>query len=91
MQLLTRAGDDAERILDNKQNKLLSRLQRSKHMKPTTLTHKQREWAYTKWCEGYTRLQIAMALNVCEKTIQRALSGRVRIRPVLVYTEGADE
>lgn len=60
-------------------------------MKPTTLTHKQREWAYAKWCEGYTRLQIAMALNVCEKTIQRALSGRIRIRPVLVYTEGADE
>ena len=56
-------------------------------MKPTALTHKQREWAYARWCEGYTRLQIAMALNVCEKTVQRALSGRPRIRPVLIYED----
>lgn len=49
------------------------------------LTAKEKEWAYTKWCEGYTRLQIANALNVCEKTIQRALHNRPRIRPVLVY------
>ena len=56
-------------------------------MKGTVLTHTQKEWACTKWCEGYTRLQIAIALNVCEKTVQRALHGRPRIRPILRYTE----
>ena len=49
------------------------------------LTHKQREWAYEKWCLGYTYYQIAEALNVCTKTIQRAMSGRERIRPILRY------
>lgn len=53
----------------------------------TLLNHKQKEWAYARWCEGYTRLQIAMALGVCEKTVQRALSGRPRIRPVLIYED----
>lgn len=49
---------------------------------------KKREWAYTKWCEGYTQQQIADALNVSHKTIARALNGRPRIRPVLEYKEG---
>ena len=31
------------------------------------LTHKEIEWAYQKWCEGYTQQQIADALFVCEK------------------------
>jgi len=51
------------------------------------LSHKQKEWAYTKWCEGYTLLDIAMALNVCSKTIQRSIHGRPRIRPILTYKE----
>ena len=54
-------------------------------MRCRILSHKEREWAYARWCEGYTRLQIAMALGVCEKTVQRALSGRPGIRPVLIY------
>lgn len=56
-------------------------------MRYKILSHKESEWAYTKWCEGYTRLQIAMALGVCEKTVQRALNGRPRIRPVLIYED----
>ena len=51
------------------------------------LSHKEVEWAYDQWCNGHTRLQIALALNVCEKTIQRALHGRPRLRPVLIYEE----
>lgn len=51
------------------------------------LTHKQIEWAYEQWCNGYTQVQIADALFVCEKTIRRALKGRMRIRPVLKAEE----
>ena len=49
------------------------------------LSNKEKEWAYTKWCEGYTKLQIANALHVCEKTVHRAFHGKPRIRPELVY------
>ena len=55
-------------------------------MKPG-LTHKQKEWAYARWCEGRTLLEIAIALNVCDRTIRRAINGRPRIKPVLVYRE----
>jgi DNA-directed RNA polymerase specialized sigma24 family protein len=51
------------------------------------LSFKQKEWAYARWCEGYTLLDIAMALDVCSKTIQRAINGRPRIRPILTYRE----
>ena len=51
------------------------------------LSHKEREWAYTKWCEGYTQIQIAEALNVSYKTVQRAIAGKPRIRPILEYKE----
>lgn len=47
------------------------------------LTHEQIEWAYEQWCNGCTQAQIADALFVCKKTIQRALKGRKRIRPAL--------
>ena len=57
--------------------------------KQKVLSHKECEWAYQKWCEGYRRIDIAHALNVCEKTVQRALHGRPRIRPVLVYEDKA--
>ncbi len=57
------------------------------------LSHKQIEWAYTKWCEGYTLEQIGDALYVCAKTVRRAIGGRPRIRPILKYEEkeGAEE
>ena len=51
----------------------------------------QKEWAYTKWCEGYNLIQIAEALEVCEKTIRRAIHGRPRIRPILIYREDKNE
>lgn len=51
------------------------------------LNHKQREWAYRKWCEGHTIRQIADALFVCTKTVIRAIDGRPRIRPILKYEE----
>ena len=54
------------------------------------LTHKETEWAYQKWCEGYTQQQIADALFVCEKTIRRAINERPRIRPILKYEERED-
>jgi hypothetical protein len=53
----------------------------------SALTRKQKEWAYTQWCIGYTPLQIAEALCVCEKTVRRALKNKPRIRPVLKYEE----
>ena len=51
------------------------------------LTPKQQEWAYKMWCVGYTQMQIADALFVCEKTITRCLKGKTRIRPILVYRQ----
>ena len=49
------------------------------------LTTKQVDWAYKMWCIGYTQKQIADALNVCSKTVERALKGKPRIRPTLKY------
>lgn len=54
------------------------------------LTKKQKDWAYRKWCEGRTLLEIAMALDVCDRTIRRAINGKPRIRPVLRYEDGKD-
>lgn len=51
------------------------------------LIAKQKAWAYEKYCEGYTMDQIADALYVCSKTVQRALRGKLRIRPILKYDE----
>lgn len=52
------------------------------------LTKKKEKWAYEQWCLGYTQMQIADALHVCEKTITRCLKGKPRIRPILIYKEG---
>ena len=51
------------------------------------LTPKEIEWAYQKWCEGYTQQQIADALFVDERTIRRMINSRPRIRPILKYEE----
>jgi DNA-directed RNA polymerase specialized sigma24 family protein len=51
----------------------------------SAISNIQKEWAYTKWCEGYTLQQIAEALNCSHRTIQRAIGGRPRIRPILIY------
>ena len=49
------------------------------------LNTEQKEWAYEMWCLGYTQMQIADALYVCEKTVRRALKGKKRIRPIIKY------
>ena len=51
------------------------------------LTSEEKEWAYQKWCEGYTKNQIASALFVSTKTIDRAFKGRARKRQILVYKD----
>lgn len=56
-------------------------------MADSALSLKQKEWAYIKWCEGYTLDQIADALCVGSKTVRRAINGRPRIRPILKYEE----
>ena len=55
------------------------------------LSHKDKEWAYEKWCEGYTIVEVAAAMNVSSKTVTRAIHGRPRIKPVLVYERQMDE
>ncbi|MBO5854403.1 MAG: hypothetical protein J6Q61_06670 [Bacteroidales bacterium] len=54
------------------------------------MSYEKKKWAYDMWCLGYTQMQIAEALNVCEKTIQRVLKDKPRIRPILVYKGGAE-
>ena len=54
------------------------------------LTKKEIEWAYEKWCQGYTMLEIADALYANERTVCRALKNKQKIRPVLTY-EGDEQ
>lgn len=49
------------------------------------LSRKEIEWAYDQWCNGYTKEEIADALFVCAKTVSRALAGKPKVKPVLVY------
>ena len=51
------------------------------------LTPAQVEWAYEKWCLGYTLAQIAEALHVSSRTVSREfeLLCRPRVRPKLIY------
>lgn len=43
----------------------------------------EREFIYEMYCNGYTKFQLAECFSVCEKTIERALYGKPRIRPSL--------
>lgn len=49
------------------------------------LSTKEIEWAYEKWCAGYTCKEIAGALYCSKKTIERVVHGRPKIKPPLVY------
>lgn len=40
------------------------------------LTHKEIEWAYQKWCEGYTQQQIADALFAKKQFAERLTKDR---------------
>lgn len=53
------------------------------------LTEKQLKWAYTKWCEGYSVLEIAEALYIDSSTLYRIFRqrGMIRIRIPLEYKE----
>ena len=51
------------------------------------MTLKQKEWAYRQWCLGYRFSEIAEALGLATKTVQKALKKRPQIRPLLVYDE----
>lgn len=54
-----------------------------------TLSRYEREWAYTKWCDGYDQAQIAEALDCSIMSVRRAINDRPRIKTVLVY-DGKD-
>lgn len=43
------------------------------------LSQAQIDWAYDKWCSGYSLKEIASALFVSESTISRALAGRKKV------------
>ena len=45
----------------------------------------EQEWAYEKWCAGYTQTEIAKALFVSHTTIGRVLAGRKKEKAPLVY------
>lgn len=47
------------------------------------LTPVQVEWAYRKWCSGYTIQEIAKVLNASESTVYKSFKGRRRYRPPL--------
>jgi hypothetical protein len=49
------------------------------------LSWQEKKWAYDRWCEGYSAMEISEALYVCEKTVQRVLKGKDRTRPILHY------
>lgn len=48
------------------------------------LTPAEVEWAYKKWCEGYTQQQLADVLHVHTDTLRRYFNGRPRVRPALI-------
>lgn len=51
-----------------------------------TLSNKEVQWAYERWCEGARVIDIAGALYVGDKTLKREFKRRnlERVRPVLV-------
>ncbi len=55
--------------------------------KQYALTLDQVDWAYSKWCQGYSVAEIAKALHVCDRTIWREFKdqGLKKVRKPLVY------
>ncbi|MCQ2507255.1 MAG: helix-turn-helix domain-containing protein [Dorea sp.] len=59
---------------------------------PFALDRKQIAWAFDKWNLGYTLDEIADALFVNRRTLERAFNrtygkNRIRIKPILVYED----
>lgn len=48
------------------------------------LTREQEQWAYQKWCDGYSREEIARALYVSAKPIHECLRGKKKVKKPLV-------
>lgn len=45
------------------------------------------DWAYQKWCEGYTQREIGAALYVSTETVNKYLIRKgPKVKPPLVYT-----
>lgn len=59
------------------------------HARPHLLSMKELEWAYEKWCFGYTYEEIAKALYCSPKTLLREFKhhGWKKVRPPLHYYE----
>ena len=53
----------------------------------TIYNQAQKEWAYKKWCEGYTTAEIGKALYMSKDTIRRMIDGRPKVKPPLKYNE----
>ena len=47
------------------------------------LTKEQEKWAYDKWCVGYSHEEIAVALFVSSRTIERTLCNKVKVKTTL--------
>ena len=47
------------------------------------LSQAQIDWAYDKWCAGYSLKEIASKLYVSESTVSRCLQGRKKVKPPL--------
>lgn len=46
---------------------------------------KDKEWVYEAWCNGYIYSEIAEAYGCSRSTVQKALIGRTKVKPPLVY------
>lgn len=60
-------------------------------MNKFVLTKREIAAAYKAWCEGAEQGQIADALHVCKRTIQRSFAGKKRIRPTLIYNRNTNQ
>lgn len=52
-----------------------------------SLTEHQKQWAYEKWCAGYTYVEIGRALKCNPSTISRHIGGVNKEKPKLLYSE----
>ena len=55
---------------------------------PRALGQEELDWAYQKWCEGYTQKEIGAALYVSTEAVNKYLARYKgpKVKPPLVYT-----
>lgn len=61
----------------------MSKQRKRKDTSRSCLSQAQIDWAYDKWCSGYSLKEIASKLYVSESTVSRCLRGRKKILPPL--------